>query len=397
MEFRRIMSGGIKYLDPRAVTTFAEFLGRQPRLPPGVVNPYPVQKKMLAVNRSKASSIIQSLPGTGKSLAALLSLKFSSPDKFAANLVLVPGSELAEQYLNDAAFVLGREKISALFRTGSVTEDEKQHKALSNKPQTLVCTPTRLMDYIHYKPDLIPIQHIERLVIDELDVYTRARAKGVLGQLIDFMFQRARPILTIMTSDMREKYSYTQLAQLLGEQNHEIFEIKEPLEEWSGSVAITDPEGYVSWEKVENAAKNFSSTVNDVKDAGRFPKKSKTKAATTFVNFAKMLKQLWRGDGIVLIPEQFSSVKFAEFLQNEHKITVTVGKASEVAGLNFLKLENIYILGWDETMNIQKLAWTTRGAQRYLGIGVPNAKDLPKIATEVLDINKSCKVNLIHP
>jgi len=136
----------------------------------GIINPMPIQSKAIPLilnNERDLMGLAQT--GTGKTAAFGLPLiqKTDLSSNKIQSLILSPTRELAIQIANDLknyGKYLEGFKVMAVYGGASI---ETQIRELKQKPQILVATPGRLLDFIRRKR--INISSIQSIVLDEAD------------------------------------------------------------------------------------------------------------------------------------------------------------------------------------------------------------------------------------
>ncbi len=150
----------------------------------GIVEPTPVQKKVIPLVAENRNLLFQSETGTGKTFAYLLPLlqKLESqenPDRNIKIIVASPTYELASQ------IKVQIQKISnvkcALFIGG--TPISRQIESLREKPQVIVGGSSRLLELIHLKK--LKADAVETLVLDEADRLLSPELRDATEGLID--------------------------------------------------------------------------------------------------------------------------------------------------------------------------------------------------------------------
>src|ERR687889_531685 len=134
----------------------------------GIVNPFPVQERVLPDALAGRDLLVRSPTGSGKSLAfgiPMVELLEANTNARPAALVLVPTRELASQIVEEVREAAHARalKITAVYGGAGI---QKQAK-LAAKAHILVATPGRLEDLLQRRA--ISLQHVEILVLDEAD------------------------------------------------------------------------------------------------------------------------------------------------------------------------------------------------------------------------------------
>ncbi|KAI5782760.1 hypothetical protein EDC01DRAFT_664849 [Geopyxis carbonaria] len=177
-----------------------EDMGLRPVLAQAIQRAFPdairttkVQGQLVSALLKGYSTIVNDLPGTGKSFAIamwLMSLERSRSTKTSAPsttaLVLAPNTELVKQYhahilalLNATGSKAIIEKsasfVQALYRSQGEGDEDEQLQVLQENPNPhiVIATPTRLLDLLsHDNPkyrELIDYQSFKALVLEESD------------------------------------------------------------------------------------------------------------------------------------------------------------------------------------------------------------------------------------
>lgn len=139
-----------------------ELLRRQ-----GIVEPTPVQAKVIPAARAGKDLIVQAKTGTGKTLAFLLpTLERLKKISIAQELIIAPTRELALQISKVAAEICATAEIDSVLICGGQDIDRQKEK-LRRTPQLIIGTPGRLLD--HLQRGTIQIKSVNKIVIDEAD------------------------------------------------------------------------------------------------------------------------------------------------------------------------------------------------------------------------------------
>lgn len=337
--------------DPRTITSF-EQLGLASRICTKFPVPRDVQKKMLTVLQSGRSVIARSPPGSGKSVAAALALSKGTKEGPLKNLILVPTGTLAQQY----AKLLSSLKIPVrqLYRTGKEYNDEMQHRAFISGCSTLVATPTRLLDYMSYDTSLIDVTSLETLVIDELEEYEKKGKVTGLEVLTGALLDRAENPALLVLSSVERPLEFQQLAGLFEAQGKKrsFLEVSTDWDTPKVGVYITDPNGNAFSES--SIWKHNSKVSND--------------------RYVEALAKLWNGDGIVVVPPTVSPRDIAQSVFAKLKHRVRILHEQDLVGINFPDLKNLYILGWEQKYDLEKLVRTPQGSDPAVRIALTPAQ-----------------------
>lgn len=300
-------------IDPRNVKNISDL---NLRVAPPFKSLTKMQTKMLAANLSGIPSFARAAPGTGKSTAAIIAALNGSLKGFS-NLILVPTPTLADQYALQINKIHPK-SAAVLYRTGDIAADEAQHKALAQKSPILVATPSRVLDYLSHNTSLLPLK-LQQVFVDEWEMQPKVTSR--LIELIE------SPLTTIISNDP----------------------------------TIEIPEGYTeittSETSPEAKVRIYRFNGEEIDPKLRFRFSNPSSPAKTVKQAATALKNAWHGSGIVVVPKSLSTQALGE----ELKTDVPIVKAADLSGLTIDDLENIYVVGWDDDMNIEKLASTMRG------------------------------------
>lgn len=366
-------------VDPRKVVSFADVA-----VPPGVLarlpfaGPLPIQKKMLALHASGVSMLARSSPNTGKSTSAVLSIvkalqKSEPPARRGAlaNLVLVPTPELAEQYcrqmlryLPEASAATAQAAIQALYRNGRDRDaaDEAQHQQLLAKSRrgtlsTVVATPARVLDYLSTDPKWRDwFGRIEHLAVDELDSFQHADPDKTtpLETLLEYVFSlnklnKNAPLLTLMANKVSGTLQFAKLPGLLDEQaaTRYIYDVSENSSNWDGNVVLYDRNGAVLDSEADAEA------LSKVRSAAFQPDR-----------VAALLKRVWHGEGLVVVPANQMSPSGLQSSLAEIGVHAPVVRMNEISGLHFENIGKLYVVTETFTERVSHLPWMLQGDQK---------------------------------
>lgn len=150
--------------------------------------PTPVQEKVIPLLLNKKSVVVQAATGSGKTHAYLIPI-FNEIDAHLDHvqaIVTAPSRELAEQLYQVARKL--RQASGLQFRiahlAGGTDRARQVRKIAHNKPQLVIATPGRLLDFVQKK--IFAIDHVQTFIIDEADM---TLDMGFLSA-IDFVVQR---------------------------------------------------------------------------------------------------------------------------------------------------------------------------------------------------------------
>lgn len=337
--------------DPRTVTSF-EQLGLTPRACAKFPVPTEMQKKMLTVVQSGKSLIARSPPGSGKSVAAALALSKGTKEGPLKNLILVPTGGLAQQY----AKLLSSLKIPVrqLYRTGKEYNDEMQHRSFVSGCSTLVATPTRLLDYMNYDASLVDLASLETLVIDELEEYEKKGKVTGVEVLAKYILGKADNPAVIVLSSVQRPLEFLQLAGVFEVQGKKrpFLEVSTDWETAKASVFLTDPNG--------KTLDTNSDWIHSAK--------------VSIDRYVEALANIWHGDGVVVVPSSVSPREIAQAVFSKLKHRVQILHEQDLVGINFPDLKNLYILGWDQSYDLEKLVYTPQGSGSAVRIALTPAQ-----------------------
>lgn len=140
------------------------------------VTPTPVQAEAIPPALEGHDVLATAATGTGKTLSFLIPMieimeqtpapKTGGKRGPIRSLILLPTRELAMQVLESYAKIVPNAKQDAVLVCGGMSENA-QLDALRRGPRLVVATPGRLEDYL--KRRAINLQHVEMLVLDEVD------------------------------------------------------------------------------------------------------------------------------------------------------------------------------------------------------------------------------------
>ncbi len=133
----------------------------------GFVNPTPIQDKVLSTLDTKSDCIGQAKTGTGKTLAfALPTINDVVANKKTQSIVICPTRELAKQIQVEYQQLLEFTDIKTTCVFGG-EERYIQRKLLEKRPEIVIGTPGRIIDFIKSKK--INLHDIKSVILDEAD------------------------------------------------------------------------------------------------------------------------------------------------------------------------------------------------------------------------------------
>ncbi|GMM51522.1 hypothetical protein DASB73_024850 [Starmerella bacillaris] len=387
------MQKGNLRVDPRRVKLFTD-LNLSPEklklIPSKFTEPLPIQRKMLALYVSDVSTFARSVPNTGKTTSAIMSMLLaegSSQSVIAAkkhswinNLVLVPTPGLADQY-QTLLKSFGLNHVQVLYRNGvdRVKEDEKQHKELkgilgTKTHSTLVATPSRLLDYLSSQPHLLKgkLDNIKRLYIDELDMFQHENPEKttMLETLLQYILDLNKlnqnyPLLTLMSNKSPRPLEFAKLPTLLNQQAEKrfIYDVSVNPPEWAGQCIYFDSKGDIV--SIDNATETQSDTKESFNKREIMKDLSREQISEKAV---EVLKTIWRGAGLVVIPNNSFSPNMILSGLNEQGISNPVVRVDEISGLQLENVNRIYTFNQLSSQEISKLKYMLSGDKKELCI-----------------------------
>lgn len=180
----------------------------------GIVEPTPIQCKAIPPMLDGRDVIIQSMTGTGKSLAFLLPI-LQSTKHLCSTLIIVPTRELAVQLLMVANKLVPsgpRGPFSVALVAGvenQVTVGDLRHYV----PRIIIATPKRLLQVIAADPDLF--SGVRRIVLDEVDRMIPPLSPHATIPELKRRELHPRPALVILKLLRREILPKTSQVQLI--------------------------------------------------------------------------------------------------------------------------------------------------------------------------------------
>ena len=162
----------------------------------GIIQPTPIQKKVIPLALEGKSVFFESETGTGKTFAFLLPLltRLMQEDKKSTALrilILSPTVELASQIKEAAAQLQGTDTkcFKTLLCVGG-SSLKRQIDGLKEKPAVIIGTPARISDLVGLKK--LKLQEIEAVVIDEADRQLARESRDTL-----------KTVLTVLPQDVQ--------------------------------------------------------------------------------------------------------------------------------------------------------------------------------------------------
>ena len=156
----------------------------------------PMQEKALEVIDNNTNTILLSPTGTGETWAFLLPLnaRLNPASKEVQVLIVVPSRELAVQIEQVIRNMGSGYKANAIYGGRSIAKDKTEFK---HTPTILIGTPGRLFD--HFEQERFTTDEIKTLVIDEYDVTFEVCADGEMKDIISYLPNLTKRILTSAT------------------------------------------------------------------------------------------------------------------------------------------------------------------------------------------------------
>lgn len=169
-----------------------------------IINPTPVQAKIIPLALNHKNLIIKSATGTGKTHTYLVPiLNNCNPNlKVTQAVIITPTRELAQQTLTFLKSLIKGQNITIACLIGGKDIIRQSNNLNSQQPQIVIGTPTRLKTL--YENNALAITTIKTLVIDECDMLFEM---GFMQDL-DFLITKINSNTQIMT------FSATILPQL---------------------------------------------------------------------------------------------------------------------------------------------------------------------------------------
>ena len=154
----------------------------------GIIQPTPIQEKVIPPALEGKSVFFESETGTGKTFAFLLPLltrliQEDTKPTAPRILILSPTVELASQIKEASAHLQGADKkyFKTLLCVGG-SSLKRQIDGLKEKPTVIIGTPARISDLIGLKK--LKLQEIEAVVIDEADKLLAPESRDALQTVL---------------------------------------------------------------------------------------------------------------------------------------------------------------------------------------------------------------------
>lgn len=159
----------------------------------------PMQQDAKEVIEKTENTIVLSPTGTGKTLAFLLPLfKMLDPEVEGLQaLIVVPSRELAIQIEQVFRHMGTGFKLNAVYGGRSKSKDRTE---LKHTPSVLIGTPGRILD--HFTDERMDTDSIKYLVLDEFDKILEIGFEQELTQILSFLPNLQKRILTSATSNI---------------------------------------------------------------------------------------------------------------------------------------------------------------------------------------------------
>ncbi|RYM34665.1 DEAD/DEAH box helicase [Brumimicrobium glaciale] len=160
----------------------------------------PMQQDAKEVIEKTENTIVLSPTGTGKTLAFLLPLFRMLDPKIEGlqALIVVPSRELAIQIEQVFRHMGTGFKLNAVYGGRSKSKDRTE---LKHTPSVLIGTPGRILD--HFTDERMDTDTIKYLVLDEFDKILEIGFEEELTQIISFLPNLKKRILTSATSNIK--------------------------------------------------------------------------------------------------------------------------------------------------------------------------------------------------
>jgi len=159
-----------------------------------------MQLEAIPVIESTANTVLLSPTGTGKTLAFLLPIigNLDPKSKEIQALILVPSRELAIQIEQVIRSMGSGYKVNAVYGGRSMAKDKIELKHI---PAILIGTPGRISD--HFLNERFSKKFIKTLVLDEFDKCLEIGFENEMKEIISFMPNVKKRILTSATKGVR--------------------------------------------------------------------------------------------------------------------------------------------------------------------------------------------------
>lgn len=167
--------------------------------------PTPIQVRLIPLALEGKDIVAQAKTGSGKTFAYAIPLvelilrrKSSSAESTISSLILVPTKELAEQVTKHITelIVFCRNAVKVVNLSQSLSE-AMQKVQIAEKPDILVCTPSRAVSHIEKNANLLST--IQHMVLDEADLLLSFGYENDLSLLSKAMRAECQKILTSAT------------------------------------------------------------------------------------------------------------------------------------------------------------------------------------------------------
>lgn len=138
----------------------------------GFTKPTPVQEKVIPAMLKGASVIVQAATGSGKTHAYLIPIlnAIDEDARYVQAIVTAPSRELADQLYRVARQLRDNSglNITIAHLAGGSDRDRQIARFEQNKPQLVIATPGRLLDFADKK--ILLLDQVKNFVIDEADM-----------------------------------------------------------------------------------------------------------------------------------------------------------------------------------------------------------------------------------
>lgn len=138
----------------------------------GFTKPTPVQEKVIPAMLKGESVIVQAATGSGKTHAYLIPIlnAIDEDARYAQAIVTAPSRELADQLYRVARQLRDNSglNIAIAHLAGGSDRDRQIARFEQNKPQLVIATPGRLLDFADKK--ILLLDQVKNFVIDEADM-----------------------------------------------------------------------------------------------------------------------------------------------------------------------------------------------------------------------------------
>jgi ATP-dependent RNA helicase CshB len=138
----------------------------------GFIKPTPVQEKVIPAMLKGESVIVQAATGSGKTHAYLIPIlnAIDEDARYVQAIVTAPSRELADQLYRVARQLRDNSglNIAIAHLAGGSDRDRQIARFEQNKPQLVIATPGRLLDFADKK--ILLLDQVKNFVIDEADM-----------------------------------------------------------------------------------------------------------------------------------------------------------------------------------------------------------------------------------